>query len=165
MIENYNKSVIEKIEKSCKDNDLEIRRFKPTDIKGKEHCLGLFDNDGEYKEFITLGAKKYAYKDKKDNKIHITVSGIPKSGSKALKSLKDFKSDFVFSYKDTNKNMIAYLDEMTSFNLEDYKGKKLEVKDKYGCCLLPTTYTLGISQEYFDLLTSESSSRAIFREV
>ena len=101
VIENYNKNVIKKIEKVCKEMDLEIRRFMPTDIKGVEHCLGLFDNDGEYEEFITLGAKKYAYtKYKKNEKLkktdnvikkgkekslvlEITVSGIPKGRCKS----------------------------------------------------------------------------------
>lgn len=81
-----------------------------------------------------------------------------------MKSLKDFRNSFVFNYEDTGKNMIAYCDEMEKFNLTDYKGKTIEVSEKYGCCLLPTTYTLGISHEYFDLLSSDSSKRAIFIE-
>lgn len=97
VIEDYNKEVIEKIEKVCNELDIDINKFKPKDTKGIEHCLGLFDNDGEYEEFITQGAKKYAYtkwkklekvkeKDnviKKEDKralvLEITVAGVPKS--------------------------------------------------------------------------------------
>jgi hypothetical protein len=38
--------------------------------------LGVFDHDEHYDEFITQGAKKYAYKI--DGKIGITVAGVPK---------------------------------------------------------------------------------------
>ena len=50
--------------------------------------LGIFEHDADYKEFITQGAKKYAYIDKKYNDIHITCSGVPK---KRCKSSKKFK--------------------------------------------------------------------------
>ena len=90
VIEDYNKKVIEKIEKVCKDLNLDINKFMPEDIKGRKHIIGLFENESEqgqeftYKEFITLGAKKYAYKDFNDE-IHITVSGVPKGRSKSFK--------------------------------------------------------------------------------
>lgn len=83
----YNKKVKEKIKKVCDDLDLPIRKFKPKDLKGVEHCIGLFENETKkdckytYDEFITQGAKKYAYVDSEDKEIHITVSGVPKKRS------------------------------------------------------------------------------------
>lgn len=53
VIENYNKNVIKKIEKVCLDLDLPIEKFKPKDLKGNVHCLGLFEEDAKYLEFIT----------------------------------------------------------------------------------------------------------------
>lgn len=126
--------------------------------------LGVFDHDAEYKEFITQGAKKYAYTDKKYGDIHITVAGVPKQGAKALKSLEEFKDNFVFDFKYTNKNLLVYNDEMQPFELTDYKGKKLKVIDKFACSLIPTTYELGKSEEYANLISDESSKRAIFKE-
>ncbi len=70
----------------------------------------------------------------------------------------------VFPYKYTNKNMLVYNDEMENFVLTDYKGKSYKVTDKYGCVLIPTTYELGKSEEYANLLSDESSKRAIFKE-
>ena len=75
--------------------DLDINKFMPEDIKGRKHIIGLFENESEkgqeftYKEFVTLGAKKYAYKDFNDD-IHITVSGVPKGRSKSTKRFKRF---------------------------------------------------------------------------
>lgn len=88
-----------------------------------------------------------------------------KVGAKGLKKLEDFKDDFVFEHKYTNKNLIIYNDEMPEFNLLDYQNNYLKIKDKYGCCLVPTTYELGKSEEYAELLSDNSSARAIYREV
>lgn len=81
-----------------------------------------------------------------------------------MKSLDEFKDGLVFPYKYTNKNLLVYNDEMTEFELKDYKGKKYIVNDKYGCILIPTTYELGKSEEYANLISDESSKRAIFKE-
>lgn len=86
------------------------------------------------------------------------------NGSKALKDLKDFNDDFVFSHEDTGKNLLIYNDEMFEFELEDYQGNKELVKNRYGCVIVPTTYVLGKSQEYAMLISDESSSRAIYDE-
>lgn len=181
-IDNYNKKVIEKIKQVSKDLEIDINKFTPTDSKGIKHTIGLFDFDGFYESFITQGAKKYAYtkyinKEKiKDNTnvlkiendkaliLEITVAGVPKQGAKALKKLEDFKDNFIFDYKYTNKNLLVYNDNMESFRLVDYKGIEQIVNDKYACCLIPTTYELGKSEEYANLISDESSKRAIYKE-
>lgn len=164
VIETYNKEVEEKIKKASHDLGIPIEYFKPKDIKGKERSLGIFDKDAEYTQFITQGAKKYAYIDKEDYKIHITVAGVPKKGANALKRLEDFQDDFVFDYKDTGKNLLIYNDDMEEFEVTDYKGEKQVIEEKYACVFIPTTYVLGKSEEYMNLLSDESSKRAIFKE-
>ena len=172
VIENYNKSVVNRINVVSTMLRIPISKFSPKDSKGVEHMLGLFDPDGHYEEFITQGAKKYAVKewikDKKTGetnlKILITVAGVPKSGAKALHKLDDFRDDFVFHYKDTNKNLLKYVDNMKPIIVEDYLGNKLLVKDKTGCCLLPTTYILGKALDYANLISGDSSKRARYKE-
>ena len=183
VIEEYNNKVMKRIEYVSKTLDININRYAPSDVKGISHMLGVFDKDAHYEKFITQGAKKYAYeyikdenkvkkddnvievKDGKAKVIGITVSGVPKRGAKALKNLSDFKDDFVFDYKDTNKNLLIYCEDMKEFNLVDYKGESCLVKDKSGCCVIPTTYVLGKALEYANLITDESSKRAIYKEV
>ena len=58
VINNYNKSVIEKIKKVSNELEIDINKFCPTDSKGIKHELGVFDHDGFYKEFITQRCKK-----------------------------------------------------------------------------------------------------------
>ena len=164
IINNYNEQIKQKIKKVSEDLKIDINKFAPVDKKGKRHLLGVFDNDGSYDEFITQGAKKYAYIDSEDKQIHITVSGVPKSGAKALKSLEDFKDNFIFKAQDTNKNMLIYNDDQEDYNLVDYQGNEEIIKQKCGCCLVPNTYTLGKSEEYCHLLSDDSSKRSIYKE-
>lgn len=184
VIDEYNKNVVEKIKKVCEHYELDFDKFSPVDVNGEKHTLGIFDFDGFYEDFITQGAKKYAYivklpvekAKKKENYnilrtkngmawcLGITVSGVPKKGAKALKSLKDFKDKFVFEYKYTNKNMMMYNDEMIPITIEDYQKNKYLSREKYGSCLVPTTYELGMANEYAELVKDESSPRAIYKE-
>lgn len=130
--------------------------------------LGLFDFEIEpghkhtYDKFVTQGAKKYAYE--LDNKISITVAGVPKKGANALHNLKDFKDDFIFDYKDTGKQLIVYVDNEEEFNLTDYNGVEYKVTDKSGVCFIPTTYVLGKALDYANLISDNSSNRSIYIE-
>lgn len=176
IIEHYNNYVRARIERVSRELDIEYNKYAPRDIKGKEHLLGLFEyeNDSDYKysykEFKTEGAKKYAYissdYDKKTNlykdNIHITVAGVPKSGAKCLKSLKDFKDDLVFDYKYTNKHLIVYVEEQKPVLLKDYRGVEYLVSDLSGISVLPAEYKLGKSEDYVTLLTDNHTKRAMF---
>lgn len=182
VIDDYNVYVNKRIDYVSKTLDIDKKRYAPLDIKGVSHMLGVFDKDAHYEKFITQGAKKYAYeyiknedkiksddnviniKDGKASIIGITVSGVPKRGAKALKNLSDFKDDFVFDYKNTNKNLLIYCEDMKEFNLVDYNGVEYKVTDKSGCCVVPTTYVLGKALEYANLITDESSKRAVYKE-
>lgn len=130
------------------------------------------------------GAKKYCYTKIKDNKkvdfekdnviekgekeskvLEITVAGVPKEGAKELKSISEFKDDLIFHFENTGKQLLFYIENQTPIKMTDYQGKEFEINEKSGCCLCPCTYVLGKSQEYCDLLTDNSSKRAIFKEV
>ena len=158
----YNKSVEDRINFVCKVLKLDVNKYAPSDIKGNKHMMGLFEKECNYHKFITQGAKKYAYEI--DGKIHITVAGVPKGGAKALKSLDDFRDDFVFSYKDTDKNLVLYTEEQSPVEVTDYLGLKYLVTDKSGCCILPNTYKLSKSLDYANLVSDDSSARARFKE-
>ena len=169
IIEKYNESVVARIDFVSDILHIDKERYMPKDIHGKPHMLGLFECETEdgrehtYDEFITQGAKKYAYK--VDDKITITVSGVPKKkGSRGIKSLDEFNDGFVFKYEDTEKNILFYTENQTNFELTDYLGFKYTVKDRSGCSLMPTTYELSKSMDYANLLNDMSSKRARYKE-
>lgn len=168
VFENYNKQVAKRIENVSKLLNININKFAPADINGKKHMLGVFESESDgrlytYDEFITQGAKKYAYKI--NDKIKITVAGIPKRGAKALKKLEDFKDDFVFKYSETGKNLVLYTENQDPVTVTDYLGLKYFITDKSGCCILPNTYKLSKSLDYANLISDDSSKRSIYREV
>ena len=170
VFDNYNKSVVAKIKKVCKERNIDFDRYAPADIKGNKHLLGVFECETgkgrsvTYDQFITQGAKKYAYT--VDGEIHVTVSGVPKSGgAKCLKSLDEFRDDLVFDFEHTNKLTLAYNDDQMPVTITDYLGNDYYVTDKSGICMIPTTYKLGKSLDYADLITDESTERAKFKHV
>ena len=82
VIENYNKFVEGKINLVSSKLEIDINKYQPEDCFGEKHMLGIFESETKkgrqftYDEFITQGAKKYAYKI--GDKISITVAGVPK---------------------------------------------------------------------------------------
>lgn len=170
VIKDYNKNVKERIKFVSNLLKIPIDKFQPKDIKGEKHLLGVFDCETKkgdkhtYKKFITQGAKKYATEDYEGN-INITVAGVPKKkGAKALKDLNDFRDDFEFKSSITGKQTLIYLDEQIDTDIVDYEGNIYHNNDKTGCCLIPCSYILGKALDYADLISDESSKRAIFKE-
>lgn len=169
VINEYNESVKRRIDRVSKILEIDKSRFSPLDIKGKEHTIGLFENEtGEgrkytYDEFITQGAKKYAVRI--GDEIKITVAGVPKNkGSKALKNLNEFKDNFIFKSSVTGKQTLIYIDSQDKNWVIDYKGKKYLNRDKTGCCFIPCSYELGKALDYADLLSENTSARSIYNE-
>lgn len=129
------------------------------------YMLGVWDDDGYYKKFKTLGAKKYAYiaaeKNKKTGKIedvlHVTVSGLSKSkGAAELargNGLDDFKIGKIFT--DSGRT-VSYFNEsdVHTIKVRDYTGKDCEFTTASNIAIVDTTYTLGISDEYAAVLDS-----------
>ena len=125
------------------------------DPKGKWHYMGMYEYEGTYDEFKTMGAKKYAYVE--DGETHITISGVPKEeGAKELVKfggLDAFKPGTVFSagklrpkYNDS--------DDYGEREVYDCYGNSGKVKITSNACLLDTTYQLGYGKTYKELLDS-----------
>ena len=154
IFEEYNKGVLESYKAVIKHYpEFTLDDFMPVDSKGVKRPLGFFEDDGEYEEFITLGAKKYAYRE--HGELHITCAGVAKSGVKALNDdIRNFRNNFTFGYKDSGKLTHIYIDNQPPIDFVDYKGKTQHSDQDYGVVLQPTTYTIGITPEYEALFTS-----------
>ena len=129
-----------------------------TDPAGIVHYMGMVEPDeknGPYREFKTLGAKKYAYRDR-NGKLHITISGVVKDeGARELESaggLKAFdpgdctRTGFVF--RNAGGVDIIYQDEPVGF--VELDGHELYVGT--GAVLINSTYTLSSGDNYTALL-------------
>jgi hypothetical protein len=52
------------------------------DVHGNRHYMGVYEFEGTYKRFETLGAKSYVYEDASGD-LHITIAGVPKKAGAA----------------------------------------------------------------------------------
>lgn len=120
------------------------------DPAGHKHYLGVYDNEGTYKRFITMGAKKYAYEDA-TGELHITVAGVSKyKGAAELArrgGLEAFKEGFVWYDAGGLESIYNDDPEVKEVNIE---GHKLQIISNV--LLRPSTYTLGITGEYARIL-------------
>lgn len=146
----YNKTVDDKyLEVIKKYPSISIDDFKPVDKFGKCHPIGYFEKETDEKgldEFKTLGAKKYVYRE--HGKLKMTLAGVSKSGVIALNdNIDNFKDGLLFDYNTSGKLQHTYIDEQPTININGYRSTL-----KYGIVLQPTTYTLGLTDIYEELL-------------
>lgn len=132
------------------------------DPAGNRHYLGVFEYEGKtdengkliptYKNFATLGAKKYAYEDN-NGKLHITIAGVSKTGADELGSLENFHDGFVFR---ENAGIEAYYnDTLREFDTGDWPQIVLDghpFKITPNIYLTKGEYTLGMTLDYQDLI-------------
>ena len=115
------------------------------DSDGVIHTLGAFEKEAHYDEFITLGAKKYAYKQGKE--ITIATAGVnKKKGGEELGELENYKEGFTFHEAGGREAIYNdYIDEWREID-----GHKLHITKNL--TLVPSTYTLGLTAEYKRLI-------------
>ena len=117
-----------------------------TDSVGEIHYMGVYENDGNYNQFVTLGAKKYAYTDSK-NKLHVTISGVnKKKGGEELQKIENFKPGFIFTAAGGTESV--YND--TAYGTITRDGHSLDITANV--VIRDSTYTLGITDEYTKLI-------------
>lgn len=110
--------------------------------------LGIYDDEGTYEKFVTLGSKKYAYI--KKGELHITIAGVGKiKGAKELLEaggISALKEGYIFS--------AAASDEWTYNDCETHEEiiDGLPVIVTPNVSAIPSTYTVGLSKDYAQLL-------------
>ena len=119
------------------------------DPNGTRHFMGVFEFEGTYDRFITLGAKKYAAEE--NGELHITISGVnKKEGGKELAAaggLEAFREGMVF--RSAGGTESVYNDDEV-YHVKTIDGHDLEIGPNV--CIRDSTYTLGITEEYARLL-------------
>jgi hypothetical protein len=145
--EEMNKELI----KQAETNDIPAY----VDRDGERFYLGTWDNDGNYLRFKTLGAKKYCFeKEKKGTKkFEITVSGMSKTkGAKAVGRIENFMIGK--TYSDIGRTTSWYNDEAIHNITID--GVTFQTASNIG--ILETTYTLGVTNEYWELIGANGNN-------
>lgn len=156
----YNKRIEERENERADMLGIPRDKFCPLDKNGIPHRLGVFDDDGQYKKFKTLGAKKYCYVDN-DNKLHMTVSGVRKSAVSQLHNIEEFKDCTVFDVEHAHKLLMTYVDDMPPIVWNKGQYDEFHSNYQHGICAQPTTYSLGITDDYDSILTMVQNKRGV----
>ena len=121
------------------------------DTANKVKSIGLWDFEGTCKEFITLGAKKYAW----DNEP--TVSGVGKSAIKeetkrlGISMAEHFKNGFTMDEKHSCKNTVKYhWDTPTTYNYSN-NGKEYTINIVNFIHMSETTFKMDMTPQYLSL--------------
>lgn len=126
-------------------------RFAAYDTAGKAHYLGLWEPDGSYLKFKTMGAKKYCYED--ETGLHVTISGVSKKeGAAELGTIENFKTGFIFRKAGGTESRYNDHPEPSRVRIQ---GHDLDITSNVA--IMPSTYKLGLTVEYEQLIKLLSS--------
>lgn len=164
----YNKHIFELQQYVADYYNFDVNLFRPKDPKGIERPLGIFADDGFDLEFRTLGAKRYAVltKNKKGKLvIEATIAGLPKkAGAEKLTKLAlkqygkltvdVFDDGIVWDSDESGKLISYYCDNQDESLWHDMYGNEYLSHDRYGICLMPTTFDMSMTEEYEALISA-----------
>lgn len=124
------------------------------DIHGTRHYMGVYEFEGTYKQFRTLGAKKYAYVTE-DDQLHITIAGVGKSKGAAELAEKGgidaFRDGFVFDAKHGAAGIEAtYNDHPAITEYQTPDGITIPITSNI--FMSSSTYIVGLSGDFSRLL-------------
>ena len=121
----------------------------PKDIKGVRHHIGLFEVDGHYDNFKTLGAKRYAVE--KDGEFKITVAGLSKKAASCIKEIggmKAFVDGLTVPAEKSGRLTHTYSEETARNLITDYMGNTCRMEQHGFIHLEPSPYVLTVSDDY-----------------
>lgn len=121
----------------------------PKDIKDVRHHIGLFEVDGHYDNFKTLGAKRYAVM--KDGEFKITVAGLSKGAAPYIDEnggMDVFVDGLTVPAEKSGRLTHTYSEETAHNLITDYLGNTCEMEQHGFIHLEPSPYVLTVSDEY-----------------
>lgn len=156
--EDYNREIIRMNEEICEKLGYDKNKLFPKTIKGIVKPLGVWEYEGTYQVFKTLGAKRYMTM--KDYKISFTVAGCSKKTAVPYlcrkygkyKVFDKFDNGLYIPSNATSKMTHTYIDEGFEEELTDYLGNTMTVEEKSYIHLEPCEFSLSISKEFLAYL-------------
>ena len=158
-INDYNRTVTAQLQRALTALRIPTEKACPKTVKGVQKPLGVWDDDGTYKYFKTLGAKRYLTLDQSGH-YKLTVAGVNKSS--AMQFLLDrygkvgafthFKTGLQITEDATGKLTHTYIDDEISGTVTDVYGRPGPYHEKSFIHLAGATYVMSRSQDYIDYL-------------
>ena len=164
--ERYNQDITNQLKTMCKLKGFDYNDLAPKTVKGVRKPLGVWDNDGFYEYFKTLGAKRYIVSEQ--GKLKTTIAGLGKkagadylmqiSNNDILQAFKNFKIGLKVPTGKTGKNTHTYIDDEFKGIIVDYKGKECKIESPSSVHLEPASFEMSISETFAEFLATMVTS-------
>ncbi len=158
----YNEDITNQLKTMCKLKGLNYEDLAPKTIKGVSKPLGVWDEDGFYEYFKTLGAKRYIVAEQ--GKLKTTIAGLGKkegaeylleiSNNDMQQAFKNFRIGLKVPAGRTGKNTHTYLDEEFKGIIVDYLGNEYEIESLSAVHLEKASFEMSISYSYAEFLAT-----------
>ena len=161
----FDTEIISKMVEMCDFYKFDKKLLAPKTKKGVEKMLGVWDFEGTYSRFKTLGAKRYLYDD--GEKMQLTVAGLSKqkgleymlekSNNDKSKVFELFNDNLYIPRDKTGKMTHTYIDEPQSLIVTDYLNNVETIHTLSSIHLENCEFTLSISNQYKEFLNQLSN--------
>lgn len=151
----YNRAITRKLECMCEHYGIDLSLLSPVDIKGIAHPLGVYEYEGAYEKFKTLGAKRYLVET--GGTLKLTAAGLSKKiAGEYISRQKDpfgfFSDDMYIPSEYTGKLTHTYIEEEDGGFLTDYTGVTAPWHELSSVHLEPAEYSLSLTDDFIDYL-------------
>lgn len=164
---NYNNWITDRLYQAMDYHGLDRSLVEPETIKGEKKILGVWDFDGHYAKFKTLGAKRYVVEYSQDErnkgdkgKKAITIAGLGKKEGVAYmteeaerqgKTIFDiFNNKMCVPAGRSGKLTHTYIDDVREFDITDYQGNTEHIISRSGVHLEPTSFNMMMTEQFID---------------
>lgn len=161
----FNAGVLKRLKTTCDHYNIPYDMIIPKNAKGVEKPLGVWDFDGAYSKFKTIGAKRYIvqYSNNPKNgddcgKIKLTTAGLDKKKGVEFLRLKYGESGIFDGYTNnlnipgeyTGKLTHTYIDHTLIIPLKDYMGIEYEINERSYIHMEPAPYSLQFTSQFIE---------------
>ena len=154
-IEDYNRNIIRKCTECLNSHGLDPAMLAPKNQKGVEKQIGIWDYEGRYDYFKTLGCKRYlTYK---DGEFDLTCAGLPtKAGLDALLAdgtdiqqvFNKFNQEFDVPVGNADKLGHDYVDKSFEYSGVDKDGNYDRIVYRSCCVLFDISFKVNFAEMY-----------------
>lgn len=156
----YNAQIMKKIERAAEYHNIDTSLFAPYTKNGKQKIIGVWDDEGIYDEFKTLGAKRYLTKRlvNSTEKYVITLAGSNKSKTMDYllstgRPFEEFKDGLSIPAENSGRLVLTYIDNETEGDIVDMFGVPYHYHELSSIHMEGSEYNLSMSEEFIRYLS------------
>lgn len=157
--ERYNEGILNKIKSSSQYHSIDTSLYMPYTKKGEQKIIGVWDDEGVYNQFKTLGAKRYLTMkvQSTEPKYMITLAGSNKKKTMQYllqtgKPFENFTDGLVIPPEASGRLILTYIDDETEGDIVDLNGEIYHYHELSSVHMEKSEYNLSMSEEFIRYL-------------